>query len=157
MLLVDLRSCLPNYCGPTFSLLILVIWEILFKMNIWTSAKKCQRMTLWHFRREIKDPVIKSVKMHWDFIDLWMNSVEKSLWFSAQRNCFYLFRDASLGASTYNLTVLDCLHGLYKVWSRQELSKWHLVKRQTKNTQCNYLRFFESLWRSRITWRSIKR
>ena len=29
--------------------------------------------------------------------------------------CFYCCRDASIGPSTYNLTVLDCLHGLSKV------------------------------------------
>ena len=32
------------------------------------------------------------------------------------------FRDASLGASTYNLTVLDCLHGIYKVHDDQSMS-----------------------------------
>lgn len=31
----------------------------------------------------------------------------------------YTYRDASLGASTYNLTVLDCLHGIHKVGLRK--------------------------------------
>ena len=51
----------------------------------------------------------------------------------------FLFRDASFGTCTYNLTLLDCLQGLYKVSDITKLVAWSFfsIQSETRFLSCN--------------------